>query len=355
MHRTDATRGGRRNHLLDLFRIIFSILVLLAHAPELTDGNNSRELFSRWTHSSVSFGRVGVDGFFVLSGFLILQSWKQNPEFLNFLRKRVLRIVPGYVVAMLVSTAVVGLLAPGVPHFFSHLGMDYVKSLIALSTPSTPPVLPGRPLAMVNAAVWTIPYEFRCYLIVAVFGVCGLLRRSAVWLACTVVLSGIAMSSLPITYFHWPERLFQVVGDPHHVFQLTAVYFIGGCFYFFREWIKFRPMFASIAAALMVVLLVIDVSRFEPLIVFFGGYLLLYLSHVTEASWMSKVPDISYGIYLYGWPVEILWIWYFHSSPWVTFAASTVICAGLGWLSWHFVERPMLKLKRRSTAPLPAA
>jgi len=70
---------------------------------------------------------------------------------------------------------------------------------------------------------------------------------------------------------------------------------------------------------------------------------------------MSRFPDISYGIYLYGWPVESLWIWFHRGSPWIAFAASTVICFGLGWLSWHFIERPAFTLKRKATAPLPVA
>ena len=66
------------------------------------------------------FGALGVDGFFVLSGYLIVQSWLGDPEFLNFLRKRVLRIVPGYLVAVVLSTLAVGLLAPGIGSFFSR-------------------------------------------------------------------------------------------------------------------------------------------------------------------------------------------------------------------------------------------
>ena len=103
-------RKSTRNHQFDLLRILFATLVLLSHAPEITDGNASRELFHRLTRTPITFGLLGVDGFFVLSGYLIVQSWLGDPEFLNFLRKRVLRIVPGYLVAVVVSTAAVGLL-----------------------------------------------------------------------------------------------------------------------------------------------------------------------------------------------------------------------------------------------------
>ena len=73
-----------------------------------------------------------MDGFFVLSGYLIVQSWLGDPEFFNFLRKRVLRIVPGYLVAVVVSTVAVGLLAPGVAHFFRGLDVQFFKSVVLL-------------------------------------------------------------------------------------------------------------------------------------------------------------------------------------------------------------------------------
>jgi hypothetical protein len=72
---------------------------------------------------SMTFGGLAVDGFFLLSGFLIAQSRDRDPEFLNCLRKRVLRTVPGYLVALLLSILVVGSVAPGVNHFFMHLDL----------------------------------------------------------------------------------------------------------------------------------------------------------------------------------------------------------------------------------------
>ena len=124
---------GQRNHQFDALRIIFATLVLLSHAAEITDGDASRELFHRFTGAPMTFGTVGVDGFFLLSGYLIVQSWLANPELLNFLRKRVLRIVPGYLVAVVLSTLAVGLLAPGIPHFFASLDVHFLRSVVLLS------------------------------------------------------------------------------------------------------------------------------------------------------------------------------------------------------------------------------
>jgi len=344
------SRTPARNHQFDLLRIVFATLVILAHAPELTDSSNSREILSRLTHSQYSFGKFAVDGFFLLSAYLIVKSWQQRPNLMIFLRNRVLRIIPGYLVAALLSTLAVGLLAPGIDHFFRHLDLHFVKSIVAIGSPSTPPVFPGKPdaLAQVNGSLWTIQYEFRCYLMVALFGLCGLLHRRIFWLMGTIMAVAAMVSPLR-DICHWSLSLYPVIGDPTQIFRLTAVYFVGGCFFLYKDRIKFRPMFAILALAAILAVRIFDPTRIELAIVLFGGYLMFYFGQLTLKSlaWMKNVPDISYGIYVYGWPVLSLWIWFRHGSPWVAFVAATVISFILGWLSWHFVESPALSLKHR--------
>jgi peptidoglycan/LPS O-acetylase OafA/YrhL len=130
-----------RNRSFDILRIIFATLVLCAHAAELTDGNRSREIFARLSRSPMTFGDVGVVGFFLLSGYLIVRSWQGDPEFLNFLQKRMLRIAPGYFVALPLGVIVVGLLAPAVPGFFPQL----FNNLLHHAKHILPPILPGNP------------------------------------------------------------------------------------------------------------------------------------------------------------------------------------------------------------------
>jgi peptidoglycan/LPS O-acetylase OafA/YrhL len=335
----------KRNNFLDLLRIIFAVLVLLSHAPEITDGNTSRELFSRLTRTDLSFGTLAVDGFFLLSGFLIVKSWDRNPNLYEFLRNRVLRIVPGYIVAAFLSTIVIGWLAPGIPDFFLHLGKHFWLTIFLLSSPLTPPVLPGSHYPLVNGSLWTISYEFRCYLIVAILGLCGFVRKPAYWLAGTAFL--VAAVIFPVA--HWSKH-YVLYGDPEQVFRLFSTFFIGGCFYLFRERIPFRRWLAIVAVAVLLA------SRLAPLlfqlgIVCCGGYLMFYAAKAIQTPKpLRKLPDVSYGVYLYGWPVEILWIWYHHGSPWVTFFVSTVISIVMGYLSYRLIEYPALKLKSNSVA-----
>jgi len=93
----------------------------------------------------------------------------------------------------------------------------------------------------------------------------------------------------------------------------------------------------------------------ETFLIVFGGYLLFFVErHFYCPKWMDRLPDVSYGVYLYGWPVESLWLWHWGGSPiWVAILGSCLVSLLLGWLSWHFVERPMLALKRSSSANPP--
>jgi peptidoglycan/LPS O-acetylase OafA/YrhL len=251
----------------------------------------------------------------------------------------------------------VGLLAPGVPHFFSHFNLHFPYSVVLLGSPDTPPVLPGIHYSLSNGALWTINYEFRCYLLVAALGMLGLFRRPAIWMSLTVILlAGMSMPGL-IDQIPWSVHLNPALGSPTQNFRLVATYFVGVCFYLFEKRIAFRPRYA-VTVGLLFILVDVFATRFlETALVLAGAYLMFYAGQSATGRKLhfKWLPDISYGIYVYGWPVEALWIWFHHGSPWVTFIAALAITIPLGWLSWHFVERPMLALKKRSTSALPAA
>lgn len=351
-----------RNPLFDGLRLLFALFVLLSHAVEITDGHPGRELLHRLT-GSVTLGTLGVDGFFVMSGYLIVQSWLFDPLLTHFLRKRALRILPGYLVAVVASTVAVGVLAPGVDHFFQKLDVHFIHSIVMLGAPATPSVFPGRPYAMVNGAMYTIAYEVRCYLLVALLGACGLLRRPVVAVLATGLLLVWLCWPNTLAQTQWPRLAVVSLGLPMYAFRLTAVYLVGGCYGVFRSRIVYRRLWATAAALGAAGVIVFSPPRAEFALVLAGSYLMFFLADKARPHFVGirRFPDISYGLYLYGWPVESLWIWFHHGlnggsrweSPWIAFVASTLICVPLAWLSWHFVERPALSLKRRPSAALP--
>jgi peptidoglycan/LPS O-acetylase OafA/YrhL len=329
----------------DLLRLIFASLVILSHAYELIDGNRNRELLTRVFHT-ISFGELAVDGFFVLSGFLITMSWEADKQPAAFLRKRVLRIYPGYAVAFLFSVFVVGPLgAPDSAAYFRHVHVvsDF-KDLVLLKAPSTPPVFAGSYYPAVNGSLWTIRYEFICYLLLLALGVTGALRGRF------VVVGLWAVSLFIFLAFRFTERHEAVAGAIAGGTLVTMVRFVplflAGAAMYKTCWHRRRPIWlVALALAVLVAGLFSKVTA-EAALATAGAYLLLMFGvAVPKPPMFVKLPDISYGVYLYGWPLQKLLIFWGVSAPLVVFGLSLAMAACLGWVSWRIVEAPALRLK----------
>lgn len=333
----------KHSNNFNLLRLIFAVLVILGHSPELSDGNPSRELLTQIFHT-VSFNAVGVYGFFLLSGYLIVQSWLARPKIFHFLSNRVLRIVPGFVVASLVCALIVGPLAADPHQYFSNFWIGgFVKNLFLLGAPKVPEVFRGTPYPAVNGSMWTIPLEFKCYLLVLVFGVTGALNRRIIWLAVTLVLlANLAAQQVLHT-------------SDHPIIKLSTFFFVGGCFRLYQSEISYQKAPACLLGIILIVCMFF-VQSAEIALAAAGGYLLFYFALTSSEvlSKFNKMPDVSYGVYLYAWPIQKLLLWHLPSmSPWLLFAISTVASLILGAASWYAVEKPFLAMKDRKLTRLP--
>ena len=91
----------------------------------------------------------------------------------------------------------------------------------------------------------------------------------------------------------------------------------------------------------------------EPAAILLGGYCLFWFAfaRLPAVAGFGKLPDVSYGTYLYGWPVQKLLLWYLPwLTPWALFPASLALSCLCGLTSWYLVEKPFLSLKRLKTS-----
>lgn len=327
----------RANNFTPL-RLLLALLVLLAHSPELVDGDRRREPLTA-LFGTLSFGEFAVDCFFLLSGYLIVQSWLAAPHAATYLRKRVLRIYPGFVVASLLCAFVVGPLGADPAAYAAQFWPGgFVTGVALLQTPVVPPVFAGQPHASINGSMWTIGLEFSCYLTVLAAGLAGALRRRQVWLGASIALVA-GVLAWQLSGRTLPDLL-----------RLAMFFFCGGSFYLYREQVARWPAGpATVGLAILAMLAALG-SRVlaEPALATLGCWLLLRFAFAPTPALapLRRLPDVSYGVYLYGWPAQKLLLWYWPGlSPWALFLLAAPLALALGTASWYLVEKPSLALR----------
>jgi peptidoglycan/LPS O-acetylase OafA/YrhL len=171
--------GTHNSNNLDALRLLFASMVLLSHSIELVVGNRANEPLTI-LFGTISLGELGVDAFFILSGFLITKSFDRDPRPLAFLIKRVVRIFPAFIVASLISVLLVGALgSANAAEYFTSLNLkQLVYNALTLNVPRVPPTFVGLPSELVNGSMWTVRFEFIGYLAILGLGILGAFRTT---------------------------------------------------------------------------------------------------------------------------------------------------------------------------------
>lgn len=325
-------------------RLLFAILVILSHSSELIDGDRSREILTR-IFGTLSFGELGVDGFFLISGYLITKSFQQSRSMGEYLLKRVLRIYPGYLAAYLVCVFVLG---PFVGAQIARLsGLRVLAEVLTLHGPAVPGVFAGSPYPVLNGSMWTIAYEFRCYALLLVAGFAGLHLRPFILALVTAGL--MALAALHPNIFDWvPKDVEGLLGVPNVSARFISIFGCGALFYLYRDRIWYDGRIAAAAGVVWVGLMFSPLLA-EPAVAVLGGYVLFWFAFNVKAPRLAAIgrkTDLSYGAYLYAWPIQKVLIWTMPGiSPWSVFVEASAAACVLAFASWWLVEKPFLGLK----------
>lgn len=346
-----------RENNIDFLRVALATLVILSHAYQLVlGGGETKDPLFRVTGGQTSFGHVAVNCFFTLSGFLIAQSWFRAPRLCAFFKKRVLRIFPGYIAAMLFCGLVVVPIASGSLNLSllpRQVGKTVVQSIILHPFSPIIPVFGSNPMpARVNASMWTIRIEFWCYALLALLGLTKILRTRFFW----VVLGAAFVAYQAVTFHHfkeWPNALGYLWGPLAEWPRFLTYFWAGTLFFQLRSRIPFSTVLAAVCASVSVsaVLVPHALSMVMP---WTGTYLLFFLAFHPRLRFehFGKHGDFSYGMYLYAYPVQQLLVQSIGSAIGTTahFFLTTLLTFPLAFLSWHLVEKYFLRFKRSGPA-----
>ncbi len=341
----------RRDNNFDALRLFAAVSVFFSHSFLIAEGVQDNEPLILLTGNQSILGLAGVFVFFAISGFLVTQSFEQTPYAMQFLAKRALRIFPGLFVATLLSAFVLGPLVTDLP-LAAYLGRTepyrYVlgNTLLDQTVGELPGVLfvDNRVGLEVNGSLWTLRSEFVMYLMVLALGVLGLLN-----LKMAVLLLLFGMACLHFNMLDDFEKwgwFFQVLSSWG---WLVGFFAAGMVLYKLRHTRIFDGRIALLALAGLA--LSIPLRQFILLFPVFGCYLALWLAVSPRLTVIpaARFGDLSYGLYIYGWPVEqtVMWLSGGRAAWWQVFLIALPAASAIAFLSWHLVERPMLRLKPR--------
>lgn len=342
-----------RDNSLNLIRLVLALLVLVAHGYYLSGQGTGPSI------QGENLGGWAVFGFFTISGYLITASRFANPLG-RFLVLRVARIYPGFIVCLVLTAGVfapVAWWAEGrdwsrflttdttpVAYVLDNLGLRITAYDVA-GTPASVPY-PGA----WNGSLWTLFFEFCCYLLVGLLVCLPVVRRHRWLLGVAFIASVVAWANAGTWHLtdHADLALFARLAPP----------FLGGSVVQVAvRRIPLRTSTALPAAALAVLVVALipgwGAQAASPLI----AYSLLWLATVLPSPRLVRRHDISYGAYVYAFPVQQLLA--YAGAPRLGLvlydALAMVGTALLAVLSWRWVERPALRSVRRRLGPRPSA
>ena len=338
---------------IDFLRLALALLVVFSHSFTLTQGSDAAEPFLRLTRGQATGGHIAVDSFFILSGFLITASFQRSSSAQSFLKKRIARIYPGFMAVTVVTALCFVPFGGGHVEGRGLLGKAalVVVNIVRLKDIKTLGAFAGNPFPhVVNFSLWTVSYEFLCYLGVAVLGLTMVLRRR--W-ALAVLFGASMVVSLLYAHFQWtsPHSLPAVLfGYPQFWARLIPMYLAGVVFYLYRDSIRLHRRGAILSLLAMAVACIIPLG-YTFLFPLFGTYLLMYLAFWQRVPLhrIMRFGDLSYGTYLYAFPIQQLVVQHLglRNSPVRLFATATPLVLAAAAISWFVVERPVLRASKR--------
>lgn len=345
--------GNPRFPLLDPLRAVAALCIVVTHTAAFSNFN-SLNFVGAWTARL----DCGVAIFFVLSGFLLYRPFvaarlhgRNGPSVRRYARRRVLRIIPAYWVALIV----LGLTVPqylSTPVFNSH----WWATFFLIQSWSSSTIVDGISVA------WSLSVEAAFYVLLPFYAWAmrrASLRLELILLVTTGVLAaiirvfpdGVYQNTLPGMWAWFAGGLSLAVLSAHGSLGFVRTH----------AYLFWAGAFACLTIAAWAVGLprtlggeYSDGARFAEHLLYLGVALCL-VAPATVRSWLPVLSSrvlawlglVSYGIFLYH-QVFVGAFLSTHRAPFgfvvytLAVSAATIACAAL---SYYLVERPLLRFK----------
>ena len=345
---TGAARAPQGNNF-DALRLGAASMVVLGHSFILV-GQPPHAMLGH------SVSTLAVQIFFAISGYLIAGSWLRDPHPGRFAERRLRRILPALAAVVLATVLVLGPVLTPLPlaDYATHAQTwRYLGNAVLYVSYVLPLVFAENQYPhAVNGSLWTLPVETTMYALTPLLMLLG--RWKLALLAALALAAGLALYVL----FAAPAEIV-IAGTGFWSAAKLAPYFVVGAMiarYRLERWLDPR---LGLAALALLELMPLGVLTRE-------GLLILMLPYATIAvalrSWpvlrrAGRFGDASYGIYLWSFPVQqtVVHVLGTTGGGWANVAVSLPVSVILGLVSWHLLEKHMLRRGARRTTAQPLA
>lgn len=330
-----------RNNNIQWLRLFFALQVVIVHAIDRVWLVDTR--FIRYA--------PGVPAFFFVSGFLIYSSWCNAPGMAYF-QNRFLRIWPA-LAFVTCGGALIALGVRGVHDFSAHTTtyLIWIVSQVTLGQWYNPQIFRNIGSGVINGALWTITTEIIFYAFVPIIAFFERKIKYAIPLFIALSFS---------LYVVGPQVLGQrVYGDKTFYDVLGVTPLVWGWMFGFgmlavKYFNRIQPYFRYFPIAIVPLISLIMLGRFDDAffgcmgnrlgILYFVPYCMIIIYLAFQTPFIKLDTDLSYGIYIWHMPIINVAIVVGVKSPLIILPV--VICMGA--FSWFLIERPALRLKRKS-------
>lgn len=323
-----------RSNNLNLVKFIAALFVIISHAYPLCKGAEYNDILSDLSRNSIAFGSLAVAIFFMSSGFFVTKSLLKSKDSKKYLHNRFIRIFPPLWFTLIVCILVCGLFFSTYSlgkYFLSSDFFKYCLNFILIPIHNLPGVFmnniyPG----VINGPLWTLPIEFVCYLVLLLAYKLNLVnKKSYKYVALLVIVAFVGINLIPLSIKGYIQPCF--------------LFFWGSFYWIYRDKITMNNTYFLISLVAFVLLIVLGYGQVASFL--FVPYLILYIAFCLPQcnNRLTSLGNLSYDIYLCGWPIQQMVISLFGGSMLVgmNILISIPLSILVGYITYSLVEKNM--------------
>jgi peptidoglycan/LPS O-acetylase OafA/YrhL len=331
----------------DFLRFLFALFVVISHAYALSGTPENGNWLCLITANQVNFSQLGLNGFFIISGYFIFQSLQRSKSLVEYFKKRFLRLFPALFMVLLLSVLMIPFVYSGTTPLLQNTSF-WTYLPLNLSLYGFQGVVQGvfdtNRYHAINGSLWTIRYEFSLYI---ALGILFFVRKYKTIICLLLWFTFVLMY---LFFVFGMERfghsnLLTLQG--YEFFNLGTFFAAGSALASikFEKWNSGLLLFFSVG----ILLIAFYFGYYNLVKHLFFSVVVLSIGFITIPffSTFGKYGDMSYGIYIYSFPIQQIIMQFFHTQVYHLMVLSIFTSIGLGFCSWHLIEKKALRFKKK--------